>query len=75
MEPGSQTVLFVYGYVDPDIMQEQDPKKIPVSDRLYMKMELYTDEEIAVRKKLEKERAARKNLDNNTNYDYYQAPL
>lgn len=75
MEPGSQTVLFVYGYVDPTIVEEQDPKKIPVSDRLYMKMELYTDEELEVRKKLEKERAARKEQDPNTNYDYYQAPL
>ena len=76
MEPGSQTVLFVYGYVDPTIVEEQDPKKIPVSDRLYMKIELYTDEELAVREKSRKERAARKELDPNTAQDYYyQAPL
>tara|TARA_B110000444_G_scaffold248478_1_gene272382 strand:- start:8682 stop:8909 length:228 start_codon:yes stop_codon:yes gene_type:complete len=75
MEPGSQTVLFVYGYVDPTIVEETDPEQIPLSDRMYLKLVLSTDEEIEVRKELEKERAARKELDPNTAQDYYQAPL
>ena len=75
MEPGSQTVLFVYGYVDPTIVEETDPAQIPISDRMYLKLVLSTDEEIEVRKELEKERAARKELDPNTAQDYYQAPL
>lgn len=49
MEPGSQIVLFVYGYLDPDVAVEQDAQHIPLTDRLYIKLKVLTPEEITRR--------------------------
>jgi hypothetical protein len=44
----------VYGYVDPELLEATDAKNIPVIDKMYYKIQLYTEQEIAEKAAMEK---------------------
>lgn len=74
IEPGTQVELFVYGYVDPVLLEATDRKKIPVLDKMYYKLQMYTEQEIAEKAEMEKRyREAEINAQNEQGW--HTAPL
>lgn len=74
LEPGTQVELFVYGYVDPELLEATDPKNIPHIDKMYYKIQLYTEQEIAEKAAME-ERLRESEIKAQNEMGWHNAPL
>ena len=75
LEPGTQVELFVYGYVDPSLVEQTDRKKIPVVDQMYYKLQMFTKEEKQERAEMQKRYNEAEIKSQNDSQGWNHAPL